>query len=164
MRDQRTIAQTLARSLNPNEDGSKSRNLAIIGKLHSLQQIFDKSNGGAGNINPMTKISPEFVGIIPQQLDKVDKVEKLESDKKMGQEKMEKLKKQMIRTVEDGLVMVVSARIYGRKIHTLINSGATRCFVSPSCVTACGLKGVPRDVFLELGNGEKILSQGYCED
>ena len=33
LRDQRTIAQTLARSLNPNEDGSDSRNLAIIGKL-----------------------------------------------------------------------------------------------------------------------------------
>ena len=78
----------------------------------------------------MTKISPEFVGIIPQQSDKVDNVEKLESDKKMGQEKMEKEKKEMIRTVEDGLLMVVSARIYGRKIGTLINSGATRSFAS----------------------------------
>ena len=57
--------------------------------------------------------------------------------------------------------MVVSASIYGRKIRTLIDSGATRCFVSPAYVTACGLKGVPRDVFLELGNGEKILSRGY---
>ena len=55
-------------------------------------------------------------------------------------------------------------RIYGRKIRTLIDSGATRCFVSPTCVTACGLKGVPRDIFLELGNGEKILSRGYIPD
>ena len=45
--------------------------------------------------------------------------------------------------------MVVSASIYGRKIRTLIDSGATRCFVSPACVAACGLKGVSRDVFLE---------------
>ena len=60
--------------------------------------------------------------------------------------------------------MVVSGSIYGRKIRTLIDSGATRCFVSPACVTACGLKGVPRDVFLELGNGEKILSRGYIPD
>ena len=61
----------------------------------------------------------------------------------MGQEKMEMEKKQMIRTVEDGLLMVVSARIYGRKIRTLIDSRATKCFVSPSCVIACGLKRVP---------------------
>ena len=67
----------------------------------------------------------------------------------------------MIRIVEDGLLMVVSASIYGRKIRTLIDSGATRCFVSPACVAACGLKGVPRDIFLELGNCEKILSRGY---
>ena len=60
--------------------------------------------------------------------------------------------------------MVVSARIYGRRVHTLIDSGATKCFVSPSCVTACDLKGVPRDAFLELGNGEKILSRGYILD
>ena len=70
----------------------------------------------------------------------------------------------MIRTMEDGLLMVVSASLYGRKIRTLIDSGATRCFVSPACVTACGLKGVPRDVFLELGNGEKILPRGYIPD
>ena len=60
--------------------------------------------------------------------------------------------------------MAVSARIYGRKIRTLIDSGATRCFVSPSCAATCGLKGVPRDVFLELGNREKILSRGYIPD
>ena len=70
----------------------------------------------------------------------------------------------MIRTVEDGLLMVVSASIYGRKIRMLIDSGATRCFVSPACVTACGLKGVPSDVLLEIGNGEKILSRGYISD
>ena len=165
LRDQRTIAQTLARSLNPNEDGSDSRNLAIIGKLQSLQQIFDKSNDRAGISNPLIKSSPEFVGIIPQQPNRSDDdVEKLQSDKKMGQEKTEKEKKKMVRTVDDGLLMVVSARIYGRRIRTLIDSGATRCFISPSCVATCGLKGVPRDVFLELGNGEKILSRGYIPD
>ena len=36
--------------------------------------------------------------------------------------------------------------------------------MSPTCVTACGLKGVPYDIFLELGNGEKILSRGYIPD
>ena len=27
-----------------------------------------------------------------------------------------------------------------------------------------GLKGIPRDMFLELGNGEKHLSRGYVPD
>ena len=36
--------------------------------------------------------------------------------------------------------------------------------MSPVCATACGLKGVPRDIFLELGYGEKILSRGYIPD
>ena len=88
----------------------------------------------------------------------------MENDKKKGQEKEDKEKKKIIRTVDDGLLMVVSARIYGRKFRTLIDSGATRCFVSPSCVSACGLKRVSHDVFLELRNGERILSRGYIPD
>ena len=28
-------------------------------------------------------------------------------------------------------------------------------------IIAIGLKGIPRDIFLELGNGEKYLSKGY---
>ena len=49
-------------------------------------------------------------------------------------------------------------------MKALIDSGATRCFVTPSCVTPVGLKGIPRDIFLELGNGEKYLSWGYVPD
>ena len=37
-------------------------------------------------------------------------------------------------------------------------------FCDPTCVTAVGLKGTPRDVFLELGNGEKYLSKGYVPE
>ena len=49
-------------------------------------------------------------------------------------------------------------------MRALIDSGATRCFVTPACVKAVGLKGTPRDIFLELGNGEKYLSRGYVPD
>ena len=155
LRDQRTIAQPLAKSLNPTEGGSDSRNLATTGKLQILQQICGNSSGSNGSTYSVKKTSPEFVGIVPQLLDRID------DDEDKGQEKREKEKKEVIRTVEDGLLIVVSASIYGRKIRTLIDSGATRCFVSPACLAACGLKGVPRDVFLELGNREKILSSGY---
>ena len=49
-------------------------------------------------------------------------------------------------------------------MRVLIDSGATRCFVTTTCVAAIGLKGTPRDIFLELGNGEKYLSRGYVPD
>ena len=74
---------------------------------------------------------------------------------------MRKENKKVIRKFEDGLLLVVSTRIYGKEVKSLIDSGATSCFVTPSCVARVGLKGVPRDVCLELGNGEKYLSRGY---
>ena len=59
---------------------------------------------------------------------------------------------------------MVSAKIYGQNVKALIDSGATRCFVTPTSVNMCGLKAKPRDVFLELGNGEKFLSRGFIPD
>ena len=44
------------------------------------------------------------------------------------------------------------------------NSARTRCFVTPACMTAVGLKGNTHGIFLELGNGEKVLSRGYVPD
>ena len=46
----------------------------------------------------------------------------------------------------------------------MIDSGATRCFITPACVMAVGLKGKPQDTFLELGNGQKFLSRGFVPD
>ena len=158
LRDQRTIAQTLENSLNATEGGSDSRNLALTGKLQLLQQICGMPSDCNGNLDPVMNTSLEYVGIVPQLPDRVD-----DYDKK-GQENKEKGKKKVTRMVEDGLLMVVSARIFGRKIQTLIDSGATICFVSPTCVTASRLKGVPHDILLELGNGEKIISKGYIPD
>ena len=62
------------------------------------------------------------------------------------------------------MLLVVPAKIYGKEVKTLIDSGATRCFVTPSCEAHVRLMGIPRDVFLELGNGEKYLSRGYVPD
>ena len=65
---------------------------------------------------------------------------------------------------EDGILMVVLARIYGQKIRTLIDIGATRCFISPAGVTKCGLNVESHNTFLELGDGKKVLSQGRAVD
>ena len=68
------------------------------------------------------------------------------------------------RRIEGGLLLVVFTKIYGHTVKALIDSGATRCFVTPAFVTTYGLKAKPRDVFLELGNGEKFLSRGFIPD
>ena len=77
-------------------------------------------------------------------------------------EKTGKENKKGVRRVEDGLLLVVPTKIYGKPVRALIDSGATRCFITPSCITTVGLKGIPCDIFLELGNGEKCLSRGYA--
>ena len=64
------------------------------------------------------------------------------------------------RAEEDGILMVVPARIFGREICALIDSGATRNFISPAGVTQCGLTVKSHNTFLELGDGKKVLSRG----
>ena len=65
------------------------------------------------------------------------------------------------RTINDGLLLVVPTKVYGKEVKTLIDRGATRCFVIPPYVTRVGLKGISQNTFLELGNGQKYLSRGY---
>ena len=64
------------------------------------------------------------------------------------------------RCEEDGILMVVPARIFGREVRALIDSGATRNFISPAGVTQCGLTVESNNTFLELGDGKKVLSRG----
>ena len=68
------------------------------------------------------------------------------------------------RNIEDGILLVVSARIFGHKVRALIDSGATRCFISSGAVLPLGLKSTSEDTLLELGNGDRILSRGKVND
>ena len=68
------------------------------------------------------------------------------------------------RSEEDGILLIVPARIFGREIHALIDSGATRNFISPAGVTQCGLTVQSHNTFLELGDGKKVLSRGRAVD
>ena len=61
---------------------------------------------------------------------------------------------------EDGILLVVPTRIFDHEVRALIDSGATRNFISPAGVTKCGLTVEPHNTFLELGDGKKVLSQG----
>ena len=68
------------------------------------------------------------------------------------------------RNQEDGILIVVPARIFGQEVRGLIDSGATRCFISPAGVTKCGLNVESHNTFLELGDGKKVLSRGRAVD
>ena len=68
------------------------------------------------------------------------------------------------RSEEDGILLVLRARIFGQEICALINSGATRNFTSPAGVTKCGLNVESHNTFLELGDGTKVLSRGQAVD
>ena len=159
------MAQALAKSLNPFQGGSDSRDLATTSKLQILQP-FSVAGDRLGKSICSEKEQAIYVGI-SNPTDRLaetnaEKLSEKVEDYKKGQVTAEgsKQQNQIPRGISDGLLLVVTARINGHSVRALIDSGATRCFVTPACVTAVGLKGTPKDVFLELGNGQKYLSRG----
>ena len=140
-------------------------------KLQLLQQ-FTVAGFEEGKTIRSTKDQAIYVGI-SNPTDRLavksdgdgDQEEKAENEKK-GQPTVAGSMQQnkAPRGIDDGLLLVVPARINGHTVRALIDSGATRCFVTPSCVAAVGLKGTPQDIFLELGNGQKYLSRGHVPD
>ena len=68
------------------------------------------------------------------------------------------------RDEEDGILLVVPARIFGNEVRALIDSGATHNFISPAGLMQCGLTIELHNTFLELGDGKKVLSWGRAVD
>ena len=70
------------------------------------------------------------------------------------------------RSEEDGILLIVPqiAGISGQELRALIDSGASRNFISPASVTQCGLTVEAHNTFLELGDGKKVLSRGRAVD
>ena len=60
--------------------------------------------------------------------------------------------------------MVVTAQIHGHSVRALIDSGATRCFISLSAVIPLGLTTITYYTLGELGDGHKTLSKGKVVD
>ena len=74
------------------------------------------------------------------------------------EDKNGKKQEKIPRIEEDGILLVVPTRINGKLFSALIDSRATRCFVTQECCTVVGLVCIPHDTFLELGNGARALS------
>ena len=64
------------------------------------------------------------------------------------------------RELEDGLLLYVPIRIYGKEARALLDSGASRNFISPKAVIRLGVFTTHENSVLELADGKKILSQG----
>ena len=65
---------------------------------------------------------------------------------------------------EVGILLVVPTWIFGHEIRALIDSDATRSFISLARVTQWGLTIESHNTFLELGDGKKVLSRGRAVD
>ena len=63
-----------------------------------------------------------------------------------------------------GFCWLCQARIFGHEVRALIDSGATKNFISPASVTQCRLTVESHNTFLELGDGKKVLSRGRAID
>ena len=68
------------------------------------------------------------------------------------------------REISDGILLLVLVHIHGHKYRALIDSGATRSFISPACITETGMKTQKNNTFLELGDGFKVLSKFEAMD
>ena len=64
------------------------------------------------------------------------------------------------RAVDDGLLLIIPIRVFGKEAQALVDSGATRSFVSPKGTVTLGLHCTTDEAVLELADGTKILSKG----
>ena len=65
-----------------------------------------------------------------------------------------------VRNLDDGILLIVTVRVFGKEMKALIDSGASRCFISPTAVVKGGLHSVYDKTVLELADGRRVLSEG----
>ena len=152
-KETRLVTRLMERQLNP-KDGNASRMTVTFSTLHSWRQRGRESTESEENQNQEKQEKPQesrddskFTGIV------------VDSNRK----KKGKNYKKLVRAESDGILLVVPVTINGKVFSALIDSGATRCFVTQECSTVAGLSCVPCDVFLELGNGTTALSRGKVQ-
>ena len=86
--------------------------------------------------------------------------QQLENDSAVGSCRYNTIKNtENKRIFDDGVLMVVIVLIYGHLVWALIDSGATRCFVSSAAVLPLGLETINDYAFLELRDGKKSFAK-----
>ena len=138
VRERQMVTQLIETLVSPSSGGTESGEGVTISTLQGWQStglkraITDKDLGNSVLQELQTQLSAVIAGYQPP----------------------------IPRAEEDGILLVVPARIFGREVRALIDSGATRNFISPAGVTQCGLTVESHHTFLELGDGKKVLSRG----
>ena len=150
-KEQRLVTSLLEGQLNP-QDGNARGQTVTFSSLHSWRQggrvnTEFEDNEDIQEKSHESREDSKFTGIV------VDS----------GKKKKEKRNKKMSREESDGILLVVPVMINGKQFSALIDSGATRCFVTQKCCTIAGLSCMPCDTFLELGNGTTALSRGKVQ-
>ena len=64
----------------------------------------------------------------------------------------------VVRTVTDGILFKIAVSIGGQQKIGLIDSGASRCYMSPEIAAICELQLNPEILHLELADGSKVQS------
>ena len=142
VREGRIVTSLLETQVSPSSGGTKSCEGVTTSILQDWQSIglkktdTSKEKGKTGPVEPQTQLS----AFSTRNQSPVPRAE------------------------EDGILMIVPALIFGREIRALIDSGATRNFISPAGVTQCGLTVEAHNTFLELGDGKKVLLRGRAVD
>ena len=146
-KEQRLVVGLLERQLNSLQNGNASRMTATFSTLSSWRQRgredteFTAKNSDTKEKPQVSTGDTRFTGVV------------------IGTE-IEKIQKNIPRAEEDGILFVVPVKINGKIFSAIIDSGATRCFVTRECCTIAGLSCKSHDTFLELGNGTTALPHG----
>ena len=145
-RDDRIVSCALARALNPPQGGSVPRDTETPSKLQLLQQFAIAGSAEGKKIRSMED-QAIYVGISNPTNRLADddavrtktgeKANKKGEPSAAGTEQLNKIP----RLMKDGLLLVVTARINGHPVRTLIDSGATRCFRYPCLRNCSGSEG-----------------------
>ena len=101
-------------------------------------QHFSAPNVGQKKEDQLLKNKPVYVGVNPHS-NRVDVFEGKEKPTKKGVSEegaTPRMVNKFKRTIDDGLLLVVPTKVYGKEVKTLIDSGATRCFVTPSYIVS----------------------------
>ena len=122
--------------LNPLQGGSAPRNIETPSKLQLLEQFAVAGSEQGKSIWSM-KDQAIYVGIsTPTDRLAIENAvkRKIEEKTRRKGEPSAAGAKQLNKStwlMRDGLLLVVTARINGHRVRALIDSGATRCFVTP---------------------------------
>ena len=153
VREQRQVVRLLAAAVSPSCGGTQQGQPATSRNLRVLKDVVVELSSGSGIFGNFKN-----TGMPQRHWTSIASAKTTESREGGARESA------IDRTPDDGVLLVVPIRISGKIFKALVDSGATRNFISPSCVTCTGLTGKRSDTFLELGNGQRVLSRGYVPD